>query len=962
MDMSTPPSRHKRTAESPRNLTTRKKSKKRHRSQGDDISTSPSPSNKRQKRTSAVAAAAGGDSFEYILLQQRSASPRRASTPRQDDDEEEEEEGLSEDDDWSGDNPFDAPAPAPLAEAQQQQPPPAPAVPTHYNADETRTNIERRINEFQSHWELGPEEERLDISRRNGIEVAPHLDSAADAKEWMMRHMGLYTRIVKFLREYRPNNLVAVPPQAMPASRPRVMPPNVTLAPEIEAVAVKPTVDLIGKNAMLLKTLSRYQAELMHCEGLVNLYEYHEAPGAAPAGFRDNPISHMCLLWRNQLDALKGLAMMAFEVLRFDVLHIEWSVNHEFQSSAMNTHTKTGMIEELMISLRLSPAQRLMRAFGRYCSIQKWARVKAEDKWDKAFIYERVHTPSHPITNRSYFTRTFRPRREIRQELADYCQRDKIAQTLRTSDSRVEIRVIAELIGVEHPDLPCVKRNPLAYAYNNGIFFIASPKPADRDVEEDDCYDVARPPYFHFYERALIPREVVEDAETRARASGRAVESFLPPYGEDKLEQDGIDATMHTREIFDYNALLGHAYWALTQEHAKTFPTSGSNSAAQKRDAKFFETLALNIPTPEFDKLLRAQGFDAQSDPAMYTFFLGSHGRLLCAKLDGQQFAIMHVGKSGAGKSTCANIVTKLMNKKDVRTVGNQTEAGFGLGMLVGKRLIVGRDWDEKCTIDIRNVCSAISHEDMEISHKYDDSTNDTLHGNWMILCNRMCLPPLEEILRRFLVFEWTVTPRLNEKRSDLTWAILKRSSDLLVKLVLAYHWLRTLVGTGDVRSVAPKYFQNSERNVAQKSSPVASFIEDVRQNQIELTPQDEAYRHLQIPQDAQPKELVEYLQRHGRNAYYMTLASFVAAYNAWSDKTKQKNRRGGITERNYNSLASHLQKSYGIHFVQLETSDAEKTIMESLGLETRFRVVLVIGVRKDERRGGVAPVVVVEQ
>jgi adenosyl cobinamide kinase/adenosyl cobinamide phosphate guanylyltransferase len=213
-----------------------------------------------------------------------------------------------------------------------------------------------------------------------------------------------------------------------------------------------------------------------------------------------------------------------------------------------------------------------------------------------------------------------------------------------------------------------------------------------------------------------------------------------------------------------------------------------------------------DIPTPNFDRILKYQNF--QEEVCNWAYVMG--GRLCydIGELDSWQVIPFFKGIARSGKSTLIDkVFQKFYEKEDVGTLSNNIEKKFGLSSLMDKFMFVS---GEGVSIAVKNK-PAVSLE---------WKTPGILGGNEV--------PNWKDnsgsVLRRIL--PWNFTKQVREADPLLDKKLEKELPIILLKCIRAYLEYSNLYRDKDIWNVVPPYFKQIQKQVAMVANTLHHFLD----------------------------------------------------------------------------------------------------------------------------------------
>lgn len=239
-----------------------------------------------------------------------------------------------------------------------------------------------------------------------------------------------------------------------------------------------------------------------------------------------------------------------------------------------------------------------------------------------------------------------------------------------------------------------------------------------------------------------------------------------------------------------------------------------------------------DIKIPIFQKIFDHQ-FKKETDyNEIYELFYGILGRLLynVNELDNWQIVPFLKGVGGTGKGMIIKFIGKIYNDNDVGTLGDNVESSFGLFPLSNKLLVVAPEIAEIATNLKQSVFqSMVSGENVNTPIKGINGDGGMLWKIPMILAGN-CLPNYidnsQSLLRRYFVFPFMVLVPAHMKDSQLESKLDSELANFLQKINCAYLYLLNKLGNSDIKTILPKYFLDTVKDVSTDTNSFNQFLE----------------------------------------------------------------------------------------------------------------------------------------
>ena len=248
--------------------------------------------------------------------------------------------------------------------------------------------------------------------------------------------------------------------------------------------------------------------------------------------------------------------------------------------------------------------------------------------------------------------------------------------------------------------------------------------------------------------------------------------------------------------------------------------------------SKFFDTDFDNfdntddwyeIPTPCFQGIFDYQEFSEEVSRWLYVFV----GRLLfnLGDLDNWQVALFLEGVAGSGKSTIIKLIKRFYETCDIGVLSNNIEKKFGLSSLKDKLLYVAPEVKADLGLEQSEFQLMIEGGDMQLPVKYKDSHYVLWNIPGLFAGNE---PPdytdnSGSISRRLVVAKFN--KKVSNKDSDLDSKLLLELPKIMKKSASAYLSAVNQFKGMDFWSSLPKYFRDTQQDMAQNTHSLEHFI-----------------------------------------------------------------------------------------------------------------------------------------
>jgi len=232
-----------------------------------------------------------------------------------------------------------------------------------------------------------------------------------------------------------------------------------------------------------------------------------------------------------------------------------------------------------------------------------------------------------------------------------------------------------------------------------------------------------------------------------------------------------------------------------------------------------------DIPTPNFDKVLKYQKLDQEVCDWAYVM-----GGRLCydvGELDSWQIIPFFKGIARSGKST---LITKVFKKfyesEDVGVLANNIEKKFGLSAIKDNFMFIAPEIKADLGLEQAEFQSIVSGEDVSIAVK--NKTAVSIEWNVPGVLGGNEVPNWKDnsgsILRRIL--PWNFTKQVREADPQLDEKLNRELPIILLKCVRGYLDYSNKYRDRDIWNVVPKYFEIIKKQVAMVASTLTNFLE----------------------------------------------------------------------------------------------------------------------------------------
>jgi hypothetical protein len=230
-----------------------------------------------------------------------------------------------------------------------------------------------------------------------------------------------------------------------------------------------------------------------------------------------------------------------------------------------------------------------------------------------------------------------------------------------------------------------------------------------------------------------------------------------------------------------------------------------------------------SIPTEYFQSILNYQEFSEDVSRWIYVLI----GRLFfdLGELDNWQIALFLEGVAGSGKSTITKIVKKFYETCDIGVLSNNIEKTFGLSSLKDKLLFLAPEIKGDLKLEQSEFQLLIEGGDMQLPVKYKESHYIEWKIPGLFAGNE---PPnytdnSGSISRRLVVAKFH--KKVYNKDPDLDIKLIKELPSIMKKAACAYLSAVNKFQGQDFWSSLPKYFRDTQQDMAQNTHSLEHFI-----------------------------------------------------------------------------------------------------------------------------------------
>ena len=301
------------------------------------------------------------------------------------------------------------------------------------------------------------------------------------------------------------------------------------------------------------------------------------------------------------------------------------------------------------------------------------------------------------------------------------------------------------------------------------------------------------------------------------------------------------------------------------------------------------------IPTPEFDKILDGQKFDAATKKWFYTMI----GRLLyeIGLLDGWQVVMFLKGIAGSGKSTVARYVASVFPRERVGVFSSNAEKQFGLEVLADKLLSICYEVKSGFNVSQGDFQSMISGEDTSIARK----NKTALIIKWictMLLCGNELADWADaagSMARRLMVFEFNHKPErtdhsLFDKLEGEKGRFIRKCNVLYLSASSQFGsddiWGRSCTGQPILPPALLNFWMNMQRSV----NLLQAFLHDEDSPYERVASSDDAY----VLMDRFIEDYQNYRKKNGHKPVAFTADHYLAVFSDKEMKVAVDTREWG--------------------------------------------------------------------
>ena len=232
-----------------------------------------------------------------------------------------------------------------------------------------------------------------------------------------------------------------------------------------------------------------------------------------------------------------------------------------------------------------------------------------------------------------------------------------------------------------------------------------------------------------------------------------------------------------------------------------------------------------DIPTPNFDRILKYQNF--QEEVCNWAYVMG--GRLCydIGELDSWQVIPFFKGIARSGKSTLIDkVFQKFYEKEDVGTLSNNIEKKFGLSSLMNKFMFVAPEVKGDLALEQAEFQSIVSGEGVSIAVKNKSAVSLEWKTPGILGGNEV--PNWKDnsgsVLRRIL--PWNFTKQVREADPLLDKKLEKELPIILLKCIRGYLEYSNMYRDKDIWNVVPAYFKQIQKQVAMVANTLHHFLD----------------------------------------------------------------------------------------------------------------------------------------
>jgi hypothetical protein len=211
----------------------------------------------------------------------------------------------------------------------------------------------------------------------------------------------------------------------------------------------------------------------------------------------------------------------------------------------------------------------------------------------------------------------------------------------------------------------------------------------------------------------------------------------------------------------------------------------------------------MEIPTPVFDSIFKAQKFEAPVMQWIYAFF----GRMFYPlhKWDRWSVIPLFVGKPNTGKTTIGNLLLKIFNPHHVGRVSSNMNSQFMLETLLNRLLWIWFDVTSN-HVDLATLRLMISGQSILVPRMFKKELLVKWESPGMLIGDeRLPTWPASFMARHVVTFSFDHA--IGEPNPDLLEDLCAELGSIIPKVTMTYRRLAQEHGHKDIWSVLPSYF-----------------------------------------------------------------------------------------------------------------------------------------------------------
>lgn len=232
----------------------------------------------------------------------------------------------------------------------------------------------------------------------------------------------------------------------------------------------------------------------------------------------------------------------------------------------------------------------------------------------------------------------------------------------------------------------------------------------------------------------------------------------------------------------------------------------------------------MNIPTPIFDKILKAQNFPQNVRRVFMILF----GRLAFPLNLHDQWQVMQYiqGRAGSGKTTLATWFSNVLYEPEmIFQIASTGERTFGMQDCVGKLMWIIGEMKSDITLPASMLQQMISAERLVIHRKHDVqmAIDFLLPGLALSNDDFPFTNTQNEMGRRVVTFKHEYTPQVD---TTLKKRLAKESMDALYKCIIGYYHALNWIGDRAFMDPLPRYFKKTGEILRGQTDLVERYLD----------------------------------------------------------------------------------------------------------------------------------------